>query len=114
MWSAEIAQSRDRVRVVTDERFAKEYAEERAAMRARLAAVADELRETERIAAGVGTQDMQLAGLIKSLGFDGDSSRVFDLLPLIHVPIRSCCAIRSSPHQLLLRNLLVSRSSPGP
>jgi tellurite resistance protein len=70
---------------VADDHFSDERAEIRQQTRERLEAAADELRETERIAAGVGTDDMTLASMIRSLGFDGDSARVFDLLPLVHV-----------------------------
>ena len=62
-----------------------EFAETREEIRTRLASVANELRDAEQIAAGMKTDDLDLAAQVKSLGFDGDSARVFDLLPMVHV-----------------------------
>lgn len=61
------------------------FAETRAEIRARLASVAGELRDAEQIAASMKTDDLDLAARVKTLGFDADSARVFDLLPLVHV-----------------------------
>jgi tellurite resistance protein len=62
-----------------------EGADARAEVRAKLASAAEELRDAERIAASMKTDDLEIAAQVKSLGFDGDSARIFDLLPLIHV-----------------------------
>lgn len=70
---------------MTETLWDPERAEARAAMRARLARAAEELRDAERVAASMKTDDLELAAQVKSLGFDGDSARIFDLLPLIHV-----------------------------
>lgn len=59
--------------------------EQRKQLRKKLAKNAAELEDKRKIAANTGTQDLELAERIKALGFDGDSARVFDLLPLIHV-----------------------------
>lgn len=62
-----------------------DFAETREEIRTRLASVATELHDAERIAEGMKTDDLDLAARVKSLGFDGDSARVFDLLPMLHV-----------------------------
>lgn len=59
--------------------------EQREQLRKKLAKNAAELEDKRKIAVNTGTQDLELAERIKALGFDGDSARVFDLLPLIHV-----------------------------
>jgi tellurite resistance protein len=43
------------------------------------------LEEAGRIADAVDTDDAAIAEQIRKLGFDGESARVFDLLPLVHV-----------------------------
>lgn len=68
-----------------DPPFDPAHKEDRAEIRDRIAHAANELRDQESIAATIKTEDLELAALIKSLGFDGDSARVFDLLPLVHV-----------------------------
>lgn len=60
-------------------------AERRAQRRRKQEMAAAELAQKRSIADAVGTQDLNLAARIKALGFDGDSARVFDLLPLVHV-----------------------------
>ena len=70
---------------MTETLWDPERAETRAAMRARLATAAEDVRDAERVAVGMKTDDIELAAQVKSLGFDGDSARIFDLLPLIHV-----------------------------
>jgi tellurite resistance protein len=59
--------------------------EQRAKLRKELAKNAAELEEKRKIAASSGTDDLSVADRVKALGFDGDSARVFDLLPLVHV-----------------------------
>jgi len=46
---------------------------------------ARELEEKRKIAQSAGTEDVEVAAQIEALGFDGDSARIFDLLPLVHV-----------------------------
>ncbi len=57
----------------------------RAAVRRKLARAAEELREKARIAKSLQTSDMELVHRIRSLGFDGQTAIVVDLLPLVHV-----------------------------
>jgi uncharacterized tellurite resistance protein B-like protein len=59
--------------------------ERRAALRARLDDAAARLANREAIAQTVGTGEPSLVHRIEQLGFTGDSARVLDLLPLIHV-----------------------------
>jgi tellurite resistance protein len=42
-------------------------------------------RELQAVASGLDTKDLSIAERVRALGFDGDSARVFDLLPLVHV-----------------------------
>lgn len=57
----------------------------RAALRAQIDEAAARLAEREAIARTVGTAELSLLDRIEQLGFTGDSARVLDLLPLIHV-----------------------------
>ncbi|MCA9650383.1 MAG: TerB family tellurite resistance protein [Myxococcales bacterium] len=59
--------------------------EQRRKLREKLERAAKELAEKQAIAESVKTDDLSLAERIKALGFSGDTARVFDLLPLIHV-----------------------------
>lgn len=68
-----------------DKYFKERDQESRAKLRAKLEQQASELDEQQKIAKSVDIDDAELASRIKQLGFDGDSARVFDLLPLIHV-----------------------------
>lgn len=61
--------------------FAEKDRERRQALREKLEAAAKD----KAIAEALHTDDDVLADRIRVLGFDGDSARVFDLLPLIHV-----------------------------
>ena len=65
--------------------FAQQDQEARRRLREKLAGNAVGLEEQHRIAQSMGTSDVSLAEKVKALGFDGDSARVFDLVPLIHV-----------------------------
>lgn len=65
--------------------FARTEADKRAALRHDLGKAAEELQESRRISETIGTSDEALVGRLRALGFDGDTSRIFDLLPLIHV-----------------------------
>ncbi len=69
-----------------EDRYFKELEiEQRKKLRQKLNMSAQELEERQKIAASVDTSDLSLAERIEALGFDGDSARVFDLLPLVHV-----------------------------
>lgn len=59
--------------------------EQRRELRARLERQARDLEEHRKVAESISTTDEALASRIHALGFDGDSARVFDLLPLVHV-----------------------------
>jgi tellurite resistance protein len=65
--------------------FAAQDQEARRRLREKLAGNASGLEEQQEIAKSMGTADVSVAEKVKALGFDGDSARVFDLIPLIHV-----------------------------
>ena len=54
-------------------------------LRVKVDKAASELQARQDIGSAVSTDNAALVGRIRKLGFDGDSARVFDLLPLIHV-----------------------------
>lgn len=68
-----------------DRYFHAVEAETRKKLRDSLDRNAKQLAEHSKIADAVGTDDHAIAERIKTLGFDGESAAVFDLLPLIHV-----------------------------
>jgi uncharacterized tellurite resistance protein B-like protein len=59
--------------------------ERRAALRAQIDEASARLANREAIARAVGSSELTLLDRIEQLGFTGDSARVLDLLPLIHV-----------------------------
>jgi len=59
--------------------------EQRRKLRQKLDQAAKDLADQRAIADSLHTDDLALAERIKALGFSGDSARVFDLLPLVHV-----------------------------
>lgn len=65
--------------------FREADAEARRKLRQSLDDNARALEEAAAIAAAVDTDDTALAEQIRKLGFAGDSAKVFDLLPLVHV-----------------------------
>lgn len=65
--------------------FAQHEQDLRSEQRHQMALAAKELEEKRKIAQSARTDDIELAAHIRALGFDGDSARVFDLLPLVHV-----------------------------
>ena len=65
--------------------FLEKEARRREELRAKLDAAAERLQEQQGIASTLETNDEELVDRIHSLGFNGDSARVFDLLPLVHV-----------------------------
>lgn len=69
-----------------EERYFKEVEiERRAQLRKKLDRAASVLQDKRKVADSVDTDDLDIVRRIRALGFDGDSARVFDLLPLIHV-----------------------------
>jgi hypothetical protein len=68
-----------------EERYFKEREkEQREKLRAKLDKSAAELEDQQKIASSLGANEA-IAARIKTLGFDGESAKVFDLLPLVHV-----------------------------
>lgn len=65
--------------------FTAEQEVRRDEIRERLGKVTKKLDEQQAIARTLGTDDKSLVERIQSLGFTGDSARVFDILPLILV-----------------------------
>jgi tellurite resistance protein len=65
--------------------FASEGAEQRAQTRNDLDRAAVELQEKRAIAESVKTENLEVVDRIKALGFDAETAKVLDLLPLIHV-----------------------------
>lgn len=68
-----------------DRYFLEKLAEKRQTKREELAHVAEEEAKRQSVAGVLSIDDASLAARIRALGFDGDTARVFDLLPLIHV-----------------------------
>ena len=68
-----------------DRYFQEQYATMRQARRIEIDRAAREAAVEQRISERLQLDDPRLAGRIRSLGFDGNTARVFDLLPLIHV-----------------------------
>ena len=69
----------------TDRYFLEKLAEQRRAKREELELAAKEERVRLKLSEALATDDEALVQRVRALGFDGDSARVFDLLPLIHV-----------------------------
>lgn len=68
-----------------DKYFKKQEIERRSAKRRELERAAKEAQERRKVAATLATDDATLVTHIRSLGFDGDTVRVLDILPLVHV-----------------------------
>lgn len=60
-------------------------ADVREATRTRLQKAAVELQSRRAVADGLATQDLSVAARVEALGFNEDTAKVFDLLPMIHV-----------------------------
>jgi uncharacterized tellurite resistance protein B-like protein len=65
--------------------FLEKNARRREELREKLDTAARRLSDQRAIAKTLKTEDKELVERIHALGFNGDSVRVFDLLPLIHV-----------------------------
>jgi len=68
-----------------DKHFIKENADRRAKLRLELERKANDVRARGSIKETLGARNDEVVSRIRELGFDGDTARVFDLLPLIHV-----------------------------
>lgn len=69
-----------------EEKYFRQVEQEtRRKLREKLEQNATELEQRQSIANSMKTDDLSVAERVKALGFDGDSARVFDLLPLVHV-----------------------------
>ena len=65
--------------------FHQQELERRKDKRRQLERAASEAAERRKVAATLATDDESLIARIRELGFDGDTARVLDLLPLVHV-----------------------------
>jgi len=66
--------------------FRERDAEKREALRKSMASEAADLEERRKVAATTGGDtDVSVIDRIRALGFNGDSARIFDLMPLVHV-----------------------------
>ncbi len=65
--------------------FLEKSVERRRKVRRDMARAAAEAAQREAIGEKLHTTDEALVEAVRALGFDGDTVRVFDLLPLIHV-----------------------------
>lgn len=54
-------------------------------LRDQMADAATDLEKRRQVASAAGTDDLSVAERVAALGFTGDSARVFDLMPLVHV-----------------------------
>lgn len=95
-----------------DKYFQQAEQEARRKLREKLEHSASELEEKQKIAQSVETDDLSVADRIKALGFDGDSARVFDLLPLVHVAWADG-AIQKGERAAILRILEKRGIHPG-
>ena len=65
--------------------FLPETASRRAELLSKVDAAADRVAKRRGIAAAVGTTDAEIVDRIEQLGLSGDSARILDVLPLVHV-----------------------------
>lgn len=65
--------------------FLEELADQRREKRQELNRIARETSAKSSVAGALHIDDASLVARIRALGFDGDTARVFDILPLIHV-----------------------------
>jgi len=65
--------------------FAPETARQREELRGRVDGAAERLAARRALSTAVGSSDRDLLDRVEQLGFTGDSVRVVDLLPLLHV-----------------------------
>ncbi|MEM9453421.1 MAG: TerB family tellurite resistance protein [Myxococcota bacterium] len=86
--------------------------EQRRKLREKLESAAKEMSDKQAIADSVQTDDLDLAARVKALGFSGDSARVFDLLPLVHVAWADG-SVQKSERAAILRVLETRGVAPG-
>ncbi len=98
--------------MVDDVLFPESEAEQRESTRLRLERAALELHERRMIAQRVRTGDLAIAERIRALGFDGETARVFDLIPMIHVAWADG-TIQKGERETMLRLLGAGGMSPG-
>jgi hypothetical protein len=72
-------------RIDEQSHFLPETASRRAELLARVDSAAGRIEKRKAIASAVGTTDAEIVDRIEQLGLSGDSARVLDLLPLVHV-----------------------------
>jgi uncharacterized tellurite resistance protein B-like protein len=65
--------------------FLPETASRRTELIARIDSAAERIEKRQAIAGAVGTTDTDIVDRIEQLGLSGDSTRILDLLPLVHV-----------------------------
>ncbi|MCX4247946.1 TerB family tellurite resistance protein [Paraliomyxa miuraensis] len=86
--------------------------EQRRKLREKLETAAKDLADKQAIADSVKTEDLSVAERIKALGFSGESSKVFDLLPLVHVAWADG-SIQKGERAAILRVLEARGVAPG-
>lgn len=91
--------------------FLAETASRRAELRGKADAAAASLSKRRGIEATVGTDDAGIVDRIEQLGFNGDSIRVLDVLPLIHVAWADGRIQRSE--RALILSILEKRGIPA-
>ena len=87
-------------------------AEDREATRTRLQKAAVELQSRRAVAEGLATQDLSIAERTQALGFNEDTAKVFDLLPVIHVAWADG-AIQRPERDAIMRVLEARGLAPG-
>lgn len=68
-----------------EEWFAARNVEKRAELRKQAERAADRLKQRAYIGLALGSKDEDVLAAVEALGFTGNTARVLDLLPLIHV-----------------------------
>jgi uncharacterized tellurite resistance protein B-like protein len=74
-----------RIAIDEESHFLPDTEGRRAALRAQLDEASGRAKNRKAIAATVGSEEPPLLDRLEQLGFTGDSARVLDLLPLVHV-----------------------------
>ena len=86
--------------------------EQRRKLREKLESAAKDMSDKQAIADSVQTDNLDLAARVKALGFSGDSARVFDLLPLVHVAWADG-SVQKNERAAILRVLETRGVAPG-
>lgn len=85
----------------TERYYLEELAEQRRAKREELKLAATEERVRLSVANALELNDETLIARLRALGFDGDTARVFEFLPLLHVAWADGRIQRGERHQIL-------------